>query len=977
MNSTPSISRTPSCPGIRAGWLPLLSCLIGLSGAPVAHAAIRTTLHFRMGESALGLPGTAIVSSIEALNAPVRLTAVGNASYDSSVAESAEARTGSALALRFDGASQHAWIDRALSTAVDNFGLELWVRPESLPEGFALVAYNGDTRSNGWGFYQYGAMFGIAFGGGVGLVGNAPATVGTWVHLAMVRDRGVTTFYVDGVAGESSNVVPETPAGGFAIASHPQDPAGEFFNGAIDEVRLFTFDAGQFSVDDLLLKRRVATEWVPFPGSETRIGGIAAGSELDRLCWFEWGTTLSYGNRTFVQHLTHQPTDVRFGDVLHTLTVGTLYHYRAVASNSAGLFYGLDVPFQVNRTVVRTFEDGGPGSLREALSNAVDGGTVVIPFAGTIVLRSGGLILDKSVTILGTEGQPIRISGGGTARPFTIRSGATVSFSDITIGDGFAGDGLPGGGIYNGGTLTLTRCRVTGCRAGRGADTASAAASGLLATDGGHGGGIYSEGPLTMSDCSIDNNAAGDGGAGVTQFAIPGSPGRGGNGGGIFSSSSLFINRCTLAGNTAGAGGQGGNALSIQGLNMPAQAGGAGGSGGGLWFAGQGRARIELSTLSGNACGAGGVGGSGGPAVPAGHTGEGGAIAQVVGSVTLISSTVANNRSTEGCGGVFSTTSIELTSTLLAGNQGSAENPDVLGPVISHGNNLVGIYGAQTDLTNGQLNDQIGSSGTPIAPRLGPLRNNGGITRTHALLPGSPALDAGADTGLGSDQRGRTRVFGKGPDIGAFEQDGSIIPDLSAETTQAEVVASASATGVQELLLIGIVNPGGFDSTVWFEFGLTTAYSQRIELGEVGSSILPSRLAGYVGNCVPGFTYHYRIVATNVSGMAAGMDKLFTVPTPLLAGDTNGDGVVSEEELRAVLANYWPHSPWLQMTNLAGLGSTNVTFEAPNATAGAFTVESSDNLSDWAAIGLAIPSYRFLDTNAPAFSSRYYRLRSP
>ena len=134
---------------------------------------------------------------------------------------------------------------------------------------------------------------------------------------------------------------------------------------------------------------------------------------------------------------------------------------------------------------------------------------------------------------------------------------------------------------------------------------------------------------------------------------------------------------------------------------------------------------------------------------------------------------------------------------------------------------------------------------------------------------------------------------------------------------------------------------------------------------------------GYVGNCVPGFTYHYRIVATNVSGMVAGMDQSFTVPTPLLPGDTNGDGVVSEEELRAVLANYWPHSPWLQMTNVAGLGSPNVTFEAPNATAGAFTVESSDNLSNWAVIGSAIPGYRFLDTNAPALSRRYYRLRTP
>jgi len=55
-------------------------------------------------------------------------------------------------------------------------------------------------------------------------------------------------------------------------------------------------------------------------------------------------------------------------------------------------------------------------------------------------------------------------------------------------------------------------------------------------------------------------------------------------------------------------------------------------------------------------------------------------------------------------------------------------------------------------------------------PLLGPLQDNGGPTWTHALLPGSPAIDAGnsGDT-LAFDQRGIHRPQGLAPDIGAFE----------------------------------------------------------------------------------------------------------------------------------------------------------------------------------------------------------------
>ena len=91
----------------------------------------------------------------------------------------------------------------------------------------------------------------------------------------------------------------------------------------------------------------------------------------------------------------------------------------------------------------------------------------------------------------------------------------------------------------------------------------------------------------------------------------------------------------------------------------------------------------------------------------------------------------------------------------------------------------------------------------------------------------------------------------------------------------------------------------------------------------------------------------------------------------------NGNGIVSESELDLVLSNYFPYSPFLLMTNVAGLGGTNVTFALSNSVAGSYSVEYSTDLTDWQFLGPATPQYLFTDTNAPAQPQRYYRLRWP
>ena len=97
----------------------------------------------------------------------------------------------------------------------------------------------------------------------------------------------------------------------------------------------------------------------------------------------------------------------------------------------------------------------------------------------------------------------------------------------------------------------------------------------------------------------------------------------------------------------------------------------------------------------------------------------------------------------------------------------------------------------------------------------------------------------------------------------------------------------------------------------------------------------------------------------------------------ILLARLNGSGTVSQGDLSLVLSNYWPSSPWLSMTNVAGLGGTNVTFALTNSTAGAFTVQVSTNLLDWDYLGPATPLYQIFDTNAPVTPQRYYRLQWP
>jgi len=153
-----------------------------------------------------------------------------------------------------------------------------------------------------------------------------------------------------------------------------------------------------------------------------------------------------------------------------------------------------------------------------------------------------------------------------------------------------------------------------------------------------------------------------------------------------------------------------------------------------------------------------------------------------------------------------------------------------------------------------------------------------------------------------------------------------------------------------------------------------TATSNITPPQAVGSGAGGTNFSQVVVGLTPMTVHHYRAVASNSLGVAMGGNHVFLTTVP---GDLNGDTIVDDGELNAVLSYYFPYSPWLELTNTAGLGGTNVTFALTGSMAGAFSVEYPTNLLDWLFLAPVTPRYEFTDTNAPAVPQRFYRLRWP
>ncbi len=422
-------------------------------------------------------------------------------------------------------------------------------------------------------------------------------------------------------------------------------------------------------------------------------------------------------------------------------------------------------PAQAATLTVTTCADSGAGSLRQAVNSANNGDTILFAIdcpASSPLLLTTQITVSTGMTISGA-GREVVLDGNHVTRIFDIATSGDVRLEYLTLRNGSANRGSAIQNISN--TTTIDHVTfINNSASSNGGAVFISFSNGFVVqnsrfinnTAAIHGGAIYAGSNITITDTLFSGNHAYRGGA-FTSYVN-----------GVIAT----FERVTMSGNATGSSDVHGE--------------------GGAIYQGFGSLNILNSTLSGN----------GSPETTAYGSGM---YLYWMNSVVIKNSTIVNNQLIspyQSAALHINTSTLYLYNTILANNTTADCYTDDNLTVSANLNNLIRV-------SNGCPAGAL--SGDPL---LGALADNGGATRTHALLSGSPAIDAGDNAQcLSTDQRGLARpVDGNGDgsvlcDIGAFEVQESIPPTLvsitranpnptNAASLNFTVAFSESVTGV-------------------------------------------------------------------------------------------------------------------------------------------------------------------------------------
>ncbi len=432
-------------------------------------------------------------------------------------------------------------------------------------------------------------------------------------------------------------------------------------------------------------------------------------------------------------------------------------------------------------------------------------------------------------------GESTTIDGAGLDRVFDIDPGGvgvTAHLSGLDIRNGMVGDSggglfnrssaftslsftavtgnsaaMKGGGIFNAGVLTSFASRIHQNSASEGGGIMNGAGGNVTLggfdsvafnTAESSGGGIYNGSSATMNvnDSGFHDNSAGSLGGGIFNSGVLTGDGSyvsdnsAREGGGIMNFGTATLSGAGVTNNTAQTvGGGAANALGkTLKLTSSIIAGNSSSDGGGI--ANFGTLTLADSAISDN--GALFLGGGISNANTASFTLEGSIVARntagqstsggisnngTTAKVNVTNSTVSGNSggiSNHGPGGSITLTNVTVNDSLyaFAGSVGLQNtiitNP--VGPDCDFANTTI-ISGGYNMVSDGTC--ALGGTGdsNDTNPLIGLLLDNGGLTRTHALLLGSSATDVVplSNCVLSADQRGVSRPQGAKCDIGAYE----------------------------------------------------------------------------------------------------------------------------------------------------------------------------------------------------------------